>query len=151
MPILRTLVTFFFDVTKLTNKKQVEGIIDSGSKQLKTHFPSWTGGRHGARNLLSSLWIRKQRKGNSGIQLDSPCFHSCQSETPSQGMVPPALGVGLPSSVKPLWRNLQRHAPRFVSLVFLNSVKVTMKMDHCMLEGARAVVRVCVKKEVPDR
>lgn len=92
---------------------------------------------------LAPLSVGQEAK-NPGAHPDSSGFHSVQPETLSESTEPPAL-LSLPSSLKPLWRHLCGH----VSLGTLRSVKVTVKLDQHKPEGARAVSRVCFKKEVP--
>lgn len=51
---------------------------------------------------------------NAGVSTLS-LFPFLISWAPADGMVLPILGMGLLSSVKPLWKNLFNHAQRYVS------------------------------------
>lgn len=68
------------------------------------------------------------------------CYPSCsllliQSRTPAHDMVPATCGVNLFSSVTPIYKVPHRHAQSIVSMVIINTIKLTIRINFHRLCG----------------
>ena len=97
---------------------------------LKIQF--LTVGGHGGRSVRQLLLY--PQTGSRVLTSAAPlAFSVHQSQVPALRMVLPTQRAYLPSSVKPFWKHSHRHTQKRVSIVILNSVKLTIKTSHYSL------------------
>lgn len=111
---------------KIPNKRQLrEGFVFAGSWRIQSVKvrKSWQQDLEAAGHIASSGG--KQREVNAGTQLTL-----FSSETIAGGMVPSALD--LPASINVTQKNpsQKKTRQRFVSMMVLNSIKMTIKSSH---------------------
>lgn len=85
---------------------------------------------------MVTLYLMSEAGRNEILELSWPpplflLVHRTHPTFPVSETMLPTFSVGLPVSVKHSWKHLRRHAPRSVSWVFTNNVKLTMKANHC--------------------
>lgn len=84
--------------------------------------------KHGARDHMATT-VRKEKAMDVATQLHLSCSTFIHSGSSVHGVVLHTFRIGLPSSLKPLYKHLDRHAQQCVSWVMLNFITLTIKMN----------------------
>lgn len=103
------------------NKAHKEG---SGLGEESSIAEGGSGQEHEATDRKNPQWATERGEGSSHFLLFIQCG------TPARGIVLPSYQVHLPCSAEPFWKHPHSDTHRYVSMVILNAVKLTMKINN---------------------